>query len=291
MLDSGFFVSKGIISLLEFGFYAAALINNRKYWNKGVPGDATDQYFAYKDVTYVDMLEDITEEGPEGKEFNIFCLKEPAYVMKIMATWMTLNELYGADTRREYKGWDGQSLVRQFKYRHPSGLKFRYCHQVDDHNNIRHAPISIERIWATKLCRNINFAWYLAVTEVNMRLADGHFCKCGQLIPTLQFLRKLAHQMMENTIEVETVDSERPRRSTYTTDIVLCKLLNIKNHEGSYDKKAKKNQKPKQEYQKQRYAKFKTCNQWNRSFCKYTLGLFLCNVCFVEHTFEAVINA
>ena len=42
VLDSGFCVSKGITALLEFGVYAAALINNQKYWPKGVPGDAIE---------------------------------------------------------------------------------------------------------------------------------------------------------------------------------------------------------------------------------------------------------
>ena len=32
--------------------------------------------------------------------------------MKIMATWITLEELYGADTRQEYKERYGQYLVR-----------------------------------------------------------------------------------------------------------------------------------------------------------------------------------
>ena len=60
VLDSGFCVSKGITALLEFGVYADALIRKRKYWPKGVPGDAIDQYFSDKDVTYVDILEAIT---------------------------------------------------------------------------------------------------------------------------------------------------------------------------------------------------------------------------------------
>ena len=72
VLDSVFCVSKGITALLEFGIYAAELIKKRKYWPKGVPGDAIDQYFADKDVTYVDTLEAITEDGSEGKAFNIF---------------------------------------------------------------------------------------------------------------------------------------------------------------------------------------------------------------------------
>ena len=116
--------------------------------------------------------------------------------MKIMATWMTLEELDGADTRREYKGRDGESLARLFKYHQKFGLHFRYHHHVDDHNNRRHAPISIERTWATKFCTDRNFAWYLAVTEVNRALADGHFRKGRKLIPTLQLRRKLSHEMM-----------------------------------------------------------------------------------------------
>ena len=61
--------------------------------------------------------------------------------MKIMDTWMTLKDLDGEDTRPEYKEQDGHSLVRRFNYWQPFGLQLRYLHQVDDHNNRRHAPI------------------------------------------------------------------------------------------------------------------------------------------------------
>ena len=61
--------------------------------------------------------------------------------MKIMATWMTLEELDRADTRREYKGQDGESLARLLKYCQQFGLHFCYHHQVYDHKNRRHAPI------------------------------------------------------------------------------------------------------------------------------------------------------
>ena len=43
VLDSGFFVSKGITALLEFGVYSTALIKKRKYCPKGVPVDAIEQ--------------------------------------------------------------------------------------------------------------------------------------------------------------------------------------------------------------------------------------------------------
>ena len=70
-------VSKEIAALLGFGVYNDSLIKKSKYLPKGVPGDSIDQYLSYKDVTYVDMLESITEDGPEGKAFNIFFFKEP----------------------------------------------------------------------------------------------------------------------------------------------------------------------------------------------------------------------
>ena len=97
--------------------------------------------------------------------------------------------------------------------------------------------------WATNFWPDRNFACYLAVTEVNTELADGHFRKGGRFIPTFQLRRKILHEMMENTIGVDTVNFGRPRRSTCTAAIVSCTLLKVKNHEGSYNIKAKKNKK------------------------------------------------
>ena len=51
-----------------------------------------------------------------------FCFKDPEYVMNIMSTWMTLEEFDGAGNRQEYKGRDGESLARLFKYSQPFGL-------------------------------------------------------------------------------------------------------------------------------------------------------------------------
>ena len=66
-------------------------------------------------------------------------------------------------------------------------MQFRYRHQVGDPNNRRHAPISIEKTWATNFWADWNFYWYLAVSTVNADLARGHFQNGGELTPTLQF--------------------------------------------------------------------------------------------------------
>ena len=209
VLDSGFCVAKGIVALEAKGVFAGALIKKRRYWPKGVPGALIDEHFENMEVGDVDMVMAATEEG---KPFKIFCFKEPDYVMKIMASWMTLDELEGANTKRVYKGANGQTMSTTFKYRQPFGLHFRYRHQVDDHNNRRHAPISLERTWATKFWPDRNFAWYLAATEVNAALVMGHFQNGGVLQPSLDFRRGLAKECLENTIGLEPGDIGRPQR-------------------------------------------------------------------------------
>ena len=66
-------------------------------------------------------------------------------------------------------------------------INFRYRHQVDDHNNQRHKPISLDRTWATKFWPTRNFAWSLAVSEFNTALASGHFQNDGVVQPSLDF--------------------------------------------------------------------------------------------------------
>ena len=44
-------------------------------------------------------------------------MKEPDYVMKILASWITLDELYGARTRRDFIESSGTKETKQFTYR------------------------------------------------------------------------------------------------------------------------------------------------------------------------------
>ena len=106
------------------------------------------------------MIEARTEDN---NLFKIFCMKEPDYVMNIMASWMTLDELEGASPRRYFIYSGGMKYRNQFTYRQPFGIYFRYRHQVDDHNNRMHVPIPLERTWAIKFWPDHNFAWYLDV--------------------------------------------------------------------------------------------------------------------------------
>ena len=87
------------------------------------------------------MIEARTEVN---KLFRIFCMKYPDYVMNIVASWITLDELEGARTRRYFIESSGTNDTKQFTHRQPFGVHFRYRHQVDSNNNRRHAPMYLE---------------------------------------------------------------------------------------------------------------------------------------------------
>ena len=72
VLESGFYVEKGITTLEERGVYYGALITKRKYWPKGVPGDEIDWNLHNRDSSDVDVLEAMTEEGQGGKAIRGF---------------------------------------------------------------------------------------------------------------------------------------------------------------------------------------------------------------------------
>ena len=76
-----------------------------------------------------------------AKEYNktpdILYFKYTEHVMNIMEVWMTLYEMKGANMKHNYKGRDGEALVK-IKYRQPFGLHFRYHPQVDGYNNRHH---------------------------------------------------------------------------------------------------------------------------------------------------------
>ena len=136
VLHSELFVAKGIIELKDKGLYAEAIIKRQFYCPKVVPGGIIDTYFEYKEVSYVVMIEARTEDN---KLFKIFCMKEPDCVMKIMASWMAIDELEGARTRKYFIDISSTKERKQFTYRKPFMLHFRYIHQVDNHNNQTHA--------------------------------------------------------------------------------------------------------------------------------------------------------
>ena len=135
-------------------------------------------------------------------------MQDPDYFMKIMASWMTLDELEGSRTGRYFVESSGTKQTKQFTYCKPFGIHFRYIHQMDDQNNWRHGKISLKRKWATKFWTDHDFVRYLTVFEVNTALALGPFKNDGLVQPSLGFWTALAMECLENKIGFELGDNK-----------------------------------------------------------------------------------
>ena len=107
----------------------------------------------------------------DNVSFDIMCMKEPDYVMKIMTTYGGLTVKNGQrESKRCHLDSDGENIITRFQYTEPFANHFDYRHIVDDHNNLRHQVPAIEEVWGTHRWANRVFAFLLAVTEVNCYL-------------------------------------------------------------------------------------------------------------------------
>ena len=120
VLDSGFCVLQALINLRKVGVFAGALIKKRRYWPKYVPGDAIDQYFEDKDVGDTDSLAGVLD----GVKYDLFCMKEPEYVMKVMATYSGLTVKDGErESKRIYSHpITGKTKTSVFRYAEPFSI-------------------------------------------------------------------------------------------------------------------------------------------------------------------------
>ena len=82
ILDIGFCVLKGLIELRKVGVLAGDLIKKRRYWTNHIKGDMIDTHVQDKIVGKIDSWNSTLNNTP----YNVFYLKEPYYVIKIMAT-------------------------------------------------------------------------------------------------------------------------------------------------------------------------------------------------------------
>ena len=91
--------------------YAASLIKKSCYWLKQVLVDLIDTQFEDNEDGGVGMIEARTEDN---KLQRIFFTKEPYYVMNIIASLITLDELEGANTRKHFIDRSRMKETNQF---------------------------------------------------------------------------------------------------------------------------------------------------------------------------------
>ena len=180
ILDSGFCVLQGIVELMKKGVYSSALIKKRKYWPKLIKGAKIDAEMVRHEIGKTASINGTLD----NIKYNIFCLKEPDYVCKLMSTYGGL-----CPPGRERKGTartcDDGSVVK-FTYDEPWANHFDYRHCVDNHNNLRHSKPSLEETWRTFRWAIRVLAFFLGLSEVNTFLIFRYFVWTKEERLTLQ---------------------------------------------------------------------------------------------------------
>lgn len=148
ILYSGFCVLKGLIELSKKGVCASAVIKKRKYWPRHVPGFEMDERMRQEGVQVGDT--NSLAGNLDGVDYDLLCVRDVEFVMKLMFTHGGLTVPSNAETkRRKIKRRDGTPETLLFKCQEPWHNHYLCRHAVDDHNNMRHSDISFEETWVT----------------------------------------------------------------------------------------------------------------------------------------------
>lgn len=192
--------------------------------------------------------------------------------MMLMATYGTLERI-GEEKHRKFG--QNNATTKTFQYPELVYNHFKYRHAVDDHNNRRQAPISIEKTWNTNWWPNRVFSFLISITEINTLLAWTNIY--GNPDPgTLQFRKILARELIDNPYleEEKAANWFRRQPGRRGSGHELAHLPANKKFRGALivDSDSR--------YPQKRCI---SCKKKVRSYCLCTPGVIRCVDCFANH--------
>ena len=214
IMDSGLCVLQSMIALASAGIFSSAVIKRRRFWPKHDDGDGIDKRFDGHAVGTVESL----PGKLDGYPFKIFAMKEEDYTMKLMSTYGAAIEMDEDTTQRSITE-HGVKVTKTFKYTETFFNHFKYRHQVDDHNNLHHSPISLEESVSTKDWKIRVFTFIIAIVEVNGRLAWSRFGEKPTITQIEEFRRHLAKERLDFSFQAR---GRRRRPDDYLCRSVCC---------------------------------------------------------------------
>ena len=279
ILDSGFCVLKALLKLRDNGVYGSAVIKKRRYWPAGVPGEAIDLHCAFMEVGKTDSVRGETD----GVKYDIFCMKEPVYTMKLMSTYSGLVDPPSTyEVHRHYIA-NNIEINKSFKLQEPLANHYLYRHVVDNHNNGRNALPSIEDTWGTHRWPNRVFAFILAISEINSWLAFRHFVWKETKYELVDFRKRLAFALIRNEYLQEEIEKESREKRKFQGEhkIVTAPCYCGKFERGEWVKNCK------QAYQNYP-CRTPKCKKRIRTMCSCDLGVWMCADCHVLHVLDTM---
>ena len=200
--------------------------------------------------------------------------------MKLMSTYGTNKQNTNHKTRRLYKNDNKEQVSTDFYYPEIMSNHFKFRHAVDDHNAKRHAPICLEHAWATKYWPHRPFSFLLAITEVNVNLAEAYFINKTNAMPQLQFRKLLAQDLINNHYLMREKSPQEVRKRKRKAALAVHCLVSLKPYRKFQGTRAVKSN--------SKYPQA-TCTMGHRkvrTYCACSPGILRCDQCFAMHCVE-----
>ena len=167
--------------------------------------------------------------------------------------------------------------MKTFKYTETFLNCFKYYrHQVDDHNNLCHSPISLEDSVCTKDWKIRVFTFIIAIVEVNGRLAWSRFGEKPTITQIEEFRRLLAKERLDFSFQAR---GRRRRPDDYLCRSVCCEETAPKfagHWTGTEWTRLNT-------MYAQHVCKTFNCNKRVRTYCRCKVGFWMCSVCIGIH--------
>ena len=148
---------------------------------------------------------------------------------------------------------------------------------MDDHNNRRQSPISLEKTWSTMWWPNGVFAFLIAVIEVNTYLAAVHLYGYDKM-EQLSFWKLLAKELLFNPYLKEDKKGAATKRKKQQQAANEFRMIpRGMKFSGPHLVQAAS------DYPQRRCI---DCGKKVRTYCKCSPGTHLCNLCYPTHVIE-----
>ena len=200
--------------------------------------------------------------------------------MKLMSTYGALKPIDDARTHRSVTDKNGQRVNKCFRYTEPYVNHFKYRHQVDDHNNLRHSPISLEMSMSTKDWKILVFKFLMAIVEVNARLAYAFFNKLDSTPNQLDFGQQLAKELLEFSASLHRRGRSKRKRDSGAV-ASISKLETAPAYASSWTGTEWEYLSGK--YSQQHVCRTYKCQKRIRTYCRCMIGHWMCPTCVGIH--------
>ena len=130
-------------------------------------------------------------------------MKEPNYVMKLMATCGTNERIANYTTKQDQVNLEGGKVSESFCCPEVFNNHFKFYHFMGDHNAKRHAPICLEHVWTTKYRSHMPFSFLLATIEMNINPAEAYFVRHKASRSQLEFWKLIIKDLIHNKYLIE----------------------------------------------------------------------------------------